>query len=445
MPTSNPPPEQQVEHNPENDRRIQQLEEEVNRLKSDLRELEVLNDLAIAASSSRDIDQMLDIVVQKSVQALRAKQGAIKLLTEQTETLFKTLAQVDERSRLTEFRVGIHIIGWVLRHRQPLLIEDLAGDTRFNATPQEKEEIRSLLCVPIISGAEILGIILVTNKKGPEPFNQRDKRLLSIIAAQSGHLIRNRQLQAESLEKKRIEQELALARKIQISLIPKEVPPVKNLKIASYIQTADQVGGDYFDYFMLGDDRLGIVVADVSGHGPSAALIMTMVKGILHSVTQKFQSADRVLAELNAVLYNIAPPEIFVTMMFLVFDTQNLTLRYSNAGHAPLFYGNAPQGSCERLKFYSPSLCISPNSRYEEKEIPLKPGDVFFIYTDGVTESFNAAGKMLSEEGLFQEIKSLIGETPGKIVKQITDTLIKFRGAEPQHDDIAMIAVGVEL
>jgi len=444
MPTSNPPPEQQREHHSGNERRIQQLEEEVNRLKSDLRELEVLNDLAIAASSTQDIDHLLDIVVEKSVKALRAKQGAIKLLTEQTETPFKTLAQVDERSRLTEFKVGIHIIGWVLRHRQPLLIEDLAGDIRFHATPQEKEEIHSLLCVPIISRAEMLGIIMVTNKKGPEPFNQRDKRLLTIIAAQSGHLIRNRQLQAEALEKKRIEQELALARKIQMRLIPKEVPPVKNLKIASYIQTADQVGGDYFDYFMLGDNRLGIVVADVSGHGPSAALIMTMVKGILHSVTQKFQSPDRVLAELNSVLYNIVPPEIFVTMMFLVFDSQNMVLRYSNAGHAPLFYGNTAKGSCERLKFYSPSLCISPASQYEEREIPLKQGDIFFIYTDGVTESFNAAGKMLSEEGLFREIKSLMGETPGKIINQITDTLINFRGAALQHDDIAMIAVGVE-
>lgn len=444
MPTSNPPPEQQREHNSEDERRIQQLEQEVSRLKSDLRELEVLNDLAIAASSTQDIDHLLDIVVEKSVKALRAKQGAIKLLTEQAETPFKTLTQVDERSRLTEFRVGIHIIGWVLHHREPLLIEDLAGDTRFHATPQEKEEIHSLLCVPIISHAEMLGIIMVTNKRGPEPFNQRDKRLLTIIAAQSGHLIRNRQLQAEALEKKRIEQELALARGIQMRLIPKEVPPVKNLQIASYIQTADQVGGDYFDFFMLGDNRLGIVVADVSGHGFPAALIMTMVKGILHSVTQKFQSPDRVLAELNSVLYNITPPEIFVTMMFLVFDSQNMVLRYSNAGHAPVFYGNAAKGSCERLIFYSPSLCISPASQYQEREIPLKPGDIFFIYTDGVTESFNSAGKMLSEEGLFQEIKSLMGETPGKIINRITDTLINFRGAALQHDDIAMIAVGVE-
>lgn len=444
MPTSNPPPDRQGEHNAESDRRIQQLEQDVHRLKSDLRELEVLNDLAIAASSTQEIDHMLDIVVQKSVQALRAEQGAIKLLTEQTETPFKTLVQVDKKSRLIEFRVGIHIIGWVLLHRQPLLIEDLAGDTRFHATPQEKEEIRSLLCVPIISHAEMLGILMVTNKKGPEPFNQRDKRLLTIIASQSGQLIRNRQLQAEALEKKRIEQELALARKIQMSLIPGEDPQVKNLQIASYIQTADQVGGDYFDYFMLGDNRLGIVIADVSGHGPSAALIMTMVKGILHSVTQKFKSADRVLADLNSVLYNIVPPEIFVTMMFLVFDIPNMILRYSNAGHAPLFYGNASSGSCERLKFYSPSLCISPVSQYIEEEIPLKQGDLFFIYTDGVTESFNAAGRMLLEKGLFHEIKSLLAETPENIVNHINDTLGKFRGGAPQDDDIAMIAVRVE-
>lgn len=440
---SNPPPNLEGEHNAGSDQRILRLEEEIQRLQSDLKELEVLNELAIALGSSRNIDQMLDIVVDKSVQALRAEQGAIKLLTEEEDAPLKTLIQVDRRSRVIDYRVGLHIIGWVLKNRQPLLIENLAGDARFHASAQEAAEIKSLLCVPIFSRTEMLGILMVTNKKGSEPFNRRDQRFLSIIAAQSGELIRNRRLQAEALEKKRIEQELALARKIQMSLIPKEVPQAEKLQIIGYIQTADMVGGDYFDYFNLGDGQIGVAIADVSGHGPSAALIMTMVKGILHSLAQKFESAGRALRELNAVLYNIVPPEIFVSMLFLVFDAPKGILRFASAGHPPLLHYHRQSASCQAERIFSPALCLSPDSEYSEREIPLAPGDLFFIYTDGVTEVSDASGNMLAEEGLLRAVRATAAQTPGEIIEHLKNTIRLFAGNTPQNDDLAMIAIKV--
>ena len=443
MSQSIPPPDGAAKHNSEVDPQILRLEEEIRRLKSDLKELEVLNDLAVAASSTQDVDEMLDIVLDKSVQALRAEQGAIKLLTEREETPFKTLFQVDQRSHIIDFQVGLHITGWVLVHRQALLIEDLGSDPRFHASAQEILEIKSLLCVPIFFRAEMLGILMVTNKKGDEPFNRRDQRFLSIIAAQSGQLIRNSQLQAEALEKKRIEQELAVARQIQMSLIPKEVPQTGKLEIAGYIQTADMVGGDYFDYFNLGEGRTGIAIADVSGHGPSAALIMTMVKGILHSVSQKFKSAARALAELNAVLYKIVPPEIFVSMLFLVFDAQKKVLRFAAAGHPPLLHYHSQSAFCRAERMLSPVLCLSPVSEYSETEIPLAPGDLFFVYTDGVTETFDAAGNMLSEERLLLAVQAAAEKHPEEIIEHLKGTIQSFSGNTAQNDDIAMIAVKV--
>jgi sigma-B regulation protein RsbU (phosphoserine phosphatase) len=430
--------------NPEENHKITQLEKEVQRLKSAVEELTVLNELAIAASLSLDVDQMLDIIVEKSIKAMKAEQGSILLVTEQEDAPLRTLIrQADQRSRLLTYKVGTHITGWVLKHQQPLMIEDLATDSRFHPTEQERKEIRSVLCVPIRLKAKIIGILMVTNKKTFEPFNDNDLRLLSIIAAQSGQLIRNSQLQQEALETKRMEQELAMARKIQQSLLPKKTPETKNLEIASFFNPTDEVGGDYYDYFPLEEDRIGIVLADVSGHGASAALVMTMVKGIIHSITHKFETTDQVLAEMNSILSPIIPRDMFVTTIFLVFDLKKRLLRYSNAGHSPLLFFNTQAKACQLIELKGPALGLTNLSVYQEKEISLNPGDLFLIYTDGVTEAFNEQGEMFEESRLIQAVEEVSQDPAQKIIEHVNSKLKGFVNNAPQNDDVAMITVKV--
>jgi len=192
---------------------ISQLEVEVQRLKSAVEELTVLNDLAITASSSLEVDQVLDIIIEKSIKAVQAEQGSILLVTHHQENPLQTLVrQADRHSRVLNYKVGSHITGWVLKHNQPLIVEDLSKDKRFYTTEEERKNIHSLLGVPIQFRGKIIGILTVTNKKSINSFSKDDLRLLSIIAAQSGQLIRNSQLQQEALEKERLTQELAMAR-----------------------------------------------------------------------------------------------------------------------------------------------------------------------------------------------------------------------------------------
>jgi sigma-B regulation protein RsbU (phosphoserine phosphatase) len=423
---------------------IAQLESEIHRLKSAVEELTVLNDLAIAAGKSLEVDQMLDIIVEKSIKAVKAEQGSIMLVTEQQEAPLKTLVrQADQRSRLLTYKVGINITGWVLKHQQPLMIENLSTDSRFQTTEQERKEIKSVLCVPIRFQARLLGILMVTNKKTFEPFHADDLRLLSIIAAQSGQLIRNSQLQQETLEKKRLEQELAMAREIQLGLLPKGFPKTASLEISSYFNPADEVSGDYYDYFYLGPDKIGMVLADVSGHGASAALLMTMVKGILHAITQNFASTDRVLAEMNAILDHVMPRDKFVTMMFLVFDLPNRLMHYSSAGHNPLLFYESRSRSTRMVELRGPALGLSRLSVFKEKEIALNQGDLFLIYTDGVTEAFNQQGEMFEETRLIQAVEEAVSEPAGKIIAHVNNKLRAFTDKARQADDVAMIAVKV--
>lgn len=427
------------------DQKISQLENEVQRLKSAVEELTVLNDLAIAAGTSLEVDRILDIIVEKATRAVKAEQGSILLVTEEKDAPLKTLIrqQVDQRSRILTYKVGSHITGWVLTYQQPLMIENLATDPRFHATEQERKEIRSVLCVPIRYKAKLIGILMVTNKKTFEPFTSDDLRLLSIIAAQSGQLIQNSKLQEEALEKRRMKQELAVAREIQMSLVPKRLPETKALDISSYFNPAEEIGGDYFDYFDLGEDRIGVLVADVSGHGVSAALVMAVVKGVLHSITQRFESTDKVLLEMNSILNRIVPREMFVTLMFLVFDLKNKTLRYSSAGHNPLLFYDSVSRSCGMTDLRGPALGISNLSVYKEKEIPLDCGDVFFVYTDGVTEAVNERLEMFEGNRLIQAVEEVTSKRAWEIIDHVKGKLREFTGKAPQNDDVAMIAVKV--
>lgn len=421
---------------------IVRLKAELERLKSAVEELTVLNDLAIAASSTLEVDQMLDTIVQKSVKAVRAEQGKIMLVTEQQGSPLQTLIRQDNVSgRSAAFNVGTHITGWVLKNQKTLMIENLATDNRFITSEEEKKGIRSVLCVPIWYRANIIGVLMVTNKKTDEPFTENDSRLLSIIAAQSGQLIKNSQLQEETIEKKRMEQELFLAQRIQQSLIPQKIPESESLDIACHFSPADEVGGDYYDFFQIDTGKIGVVLADVSGHGVSAAMIMTMVKGILNTIAHQFSTASEAIGKINLILSRIAPPEMFVTIVFLVFDTERKVLQVSNAGHNPIVYYNGKTHKPDWIKIPSCALNLSLEARYQIEEISLSPNDLFILYTDGVTEATNSESEMFGEGRLLEAIKKNTDKSADKIIQNIQTDLSRFTNNASQSDDIALMAI----
>ena len=428
-----------------NNHEQQRLQEEVQRLRSAITELTVLNDLAIAASTSSEVDEMLDIIVKKTVKAVKAEQGAIQLVTPDKDTPLQTLIrQKDRESRVLTYKVGTSITGWVLLHQQPLKIDNLSEDTRFSPSEQERQDIKSVLCVPIRFKAELIGLLTVTNKHQGAAFDDGDLRLISIIAAQSGQLIRNSQLQAEALEKKRMQRELELARKIQDKLLPKGVPATKALNIASFFKAADEVSGDYFDYFDLGEERIGIGIADVSGHGVAPALMMSMLKGVLHAILKKFQSPSQVLTEMNAVLGKTMPWDMFATMAFLVFDLKKNVLTLSNAGHNPLLIYVHKKQACEALVFKGMALGLTPKAQFEETEIALEPEDTFVLYTDGITESFSDTQEMFEEARLIKAVEEVGHLDATAIVEHIKGQVQQFTGAAAQSDDMALIVVKIK-
>ncbi len=183
-------------------KKIQELELEVKRLKASVEELRLLNDIAVSASKETDVDLMLNVIVKKSIKALDAEQSLILLVTKNPKDPFKTIIRQDDRSSLKHtYHVGEHITGWVLLNKEALVIEDLSKDKRFHSTEEEKEDIHSVLCVPIWFEGNIIGVMMAINKKNKKLFSKNDLTLFSIISVQAGQLIKNLELQRETFLK----------------------------------------------------------------------------------------------------------------------------------------------------------------------------------------------------------------------------------------------------
>ncbi len=185
-----------------NFQKIKKLEAEVANLKSSVNELKILNDIALTTGKATDIDQILNLIVQKCVSVIEAEQGSIHLVTENEIEPFKTIVRKDDSSNLKHsYHIGSNITGWVLLYKEPLIIENLSKDKRFDPSEEEKRDIRSVLCVPIWFEGAIIGIMMLINKKFQKHFSQNDLTLFTIISVQAGQLIKNLQLQRDYFQK----------------------------------------------------------------------------------------------------------------------------------------------------------------------------------------------------------------------------------------------------
>lgn len=415
---------------------------EIQQLKTAVAELTLLNELALAASSSLEVDHILDIIVEKSIRALRAEQGSIMLVSLQADAPLKTLIRQDNLSQQgQQYKVGTHISGWVLKYRKSLIVEDLASDDRFHVSADEARMISTLIAVPIQYKGNMIGVLIMTNKKNGEKFSNDDQRLLNIIAAQSAQLIRNSQLQIEALEKKRLEYELDLAHDIQQKLLPEQTPKIPGFDIASYFKPHESVSGDYYDYFPLSATRLGLMLADVSGHGPPAALVMTLVKGVTHSIVSENKTPGTILTEINNIICRIIPPEMFVTMLFMFFDRESNKILLANAGHNPVIYYSNSSSRSEILAAKDFPINVMPDTRFEDQVLDLDDISKILLFTDGLPEAENQEGEMLGIDPLC-ELLSLNHQSESQTVIDETVRLLNsHRGDQQISDDIVIIAV----
>jgi len=255
----------------------------------------------------------------------------------------------------------------------------------------------------------------------------------------------------EQAEKQRLEEELRIARQIQMSLLPQGAVSHPGLRISALCLPATEVGGDYYDLLPLSESRLAVLVADVSGKGTSAALYMAELKGLVLSLSRIYDSPARLLGEANRILSANMDARSFVTMTYAVVDTAERTMRYARAGHNPILHLEAATGRTRMLAPAGLGLGIDPGGRFEEileeAVLPLRSGDVFLFFTDGLTEAMNERSELFGELRL-RELMERAGEagdgTPvAELKERILAEIRRFVGGAAPQDDLTLVILKV--
>ncbi|NIR52429.1 SpoIIE family protein phosphatase [candidate division KSB1 bacterium] len=248
-------------------------------------------------------------------------------------------------------------------------------------------------------------------------------------------------------ERERMSKELEIARNVQRSLLPKENPLVEGYDIAGVCIPALEVGGDYYDFFHLGDGRLGIAIGDVSGKGVPAAIYMTLTKGILQSHASEIFSPREVLNKVNRQMYTNIERNSFVSMFYAVLDMRKHTIRFARAGHNPAILAHRSNDTNTLLQPKGIAVGLADDTKFyeflEELEIKLENGDVLAFYTDGFTEASTKDGAEYGEERLERTISENKNGSASLIVQNIVRSVKRFVGNHPQHDDMTMVIIKV--
>jgi len=418
------------------------LEEENLRLRRAVEELSILNEITAAISSTMRVEEITKLIVSKCIQRIGVEQGSVTLLKEDQAEPLKTFVRVmDNKMDNVPYRLGLSLTGWMLKNQKPLLINDLSTDQRFSGISLGTERIKSVLSVPLKVKNKMIGHISLFNKKEKD-FTQEDLRLLSIIAIQSAQTIENARLYEEERKLLDLEKDLKVASHIQQALLPDANPTIEGIEIFGQWIPAKEVGGDYYDFIQIDDSHLGIAIADVSGKGTSAALIMANLQACLRGQALINRSVRDTVTKINFMLSRSMDMGKFITLVYGILDTKEKILTYSNAGHNYPFLLDR-EGGVEILEKGGTVLGAFDDFVYEEETIKLNSGDLLLLYTDGITEAMNEKDEMFEEERLLNLLKENRGISAQELSQKIVDSVLSFQGSTPQSDDLTLVLLKV--
>jgi sigma-B regulation protein RsbU (phosphoserine phosphatase) len=333
-------------------------------------------------------------------------------------------------------RSGKGIIGHVIHTGETVLAPDVRLDPHYVAG---RKGTLSELAVPIVSGAGVIGCLNVESDR-EAAFTADDAELLQFFASAAALSIEKALLHRQVLEKQRIEDQLSVAREVQFGLLPSAPPRLAGYDVAAVNLPTHAIGGDYYDYVPLGEDRIGVVVADVSGKGIPAALIMATFRAALRTEMRRQADLREVAARLNQAVLEFRDASRFVTAVCCVLDTASGRLRYVNCGHNPPLLLRR-SGANETLRLGGTALGLRAGEGFEAGTLQLAPGDTLVLYTDGVVEPANGADAEFGVERLEAAVRAAAGRPASEALRSVIDATHAFSGRDGYEDDFTLVVL----
>ena len=407
----------------------------------DNRMLAVLTRAGMELINYRAPEEVLQVIMDLVFEAIPAERGFLMLLEGEGKELVSKVVRDLKKSYGGKISLSRSIAKMVVDNRQSVLTSDAQTDERFKMKESiVLQGIRSAMCVPLWNNRAVIGLIYVDTLNVARTFSPEDLKLLTLLANIAAVKIENAKLFEEQIEKDRMEKELKNAAAIQRKLLPVGNPVFEGYDVAGFNDPCREVGGDYYDFIQRGPRRLGIAIADVSGKGTGAALLMATVRASFRAHVEVAVEIQTLVASLNETIVQSANTNNFVSFYYGEIDGDTGAVRCVNAGH------NAPMliragGAVERLKADGVILGIFPGAKYKLSETSLSPGDMLFAFSDGVTETQNEVDEEFGEERLISLLQQNRTAPAAAIRDLVTASLREFKGAAPQYDDVTMIVV----
>ncbi len=362
--------------------------------------LPALNEAASALIVNYEVEELLPKVLELVERAVPSERSALLLREgEGSELEIKAARGLDHQSLV----ISRTLVEEVLVKNRAVLTVDAQSDDRFEGAQSIlMEGIRSVICAPLWNNKEVIGLVYLDHRFGGRSFGGDDLRLLGLLANMAAVKIENTRLLAEQIEKRRMEEQLAVGAQIQRKLLPDQDPQLAGYDIRGTSQPCYEVGGDYYDFVAKKDGQLAVLVGDISGKGIGAALLMAVLQASVRTLVHRTDEPATLVAELNQVLVENSPSNKFSTLFYGELDPEAHRFTYVNGGHNPPLVVRAGFGveGMEELDSTGPLVGLIPGARFEARTIALNPGDTLFVYTDGISEREDNDGEEIGTEGL---------------------------------------------
>ncbi|HKO97754.1 MAG TPA: GAF domain-containing SpoIIE family protein phosphatase [Pyrinomonadaceae bacterium] len=342
---------------------------------------------------------------------------------------------IEELSNL-HLKLGEGFIGHVAVTAEPMISPDVRNDPIYiNA----RRETRSEMVAPIISNTEVIGVFDLESDQ-LNAYSDDDLQVLMLLASQVAIIIEKVMLHQQLIEKKRLEGQLEVARQVQLELLPARDPELTGYDISAYNYPTEEVSGDYYDWVQIFDDQIGLVIADVSGKGVPAALLMAFLRASLRAATHIGYSPHISMAKVNYLLWESIERNQFVTAFYGILDATNKTLSYTNAGHNPPLLLDK-EGNAKFIDKGSLPLGMFRDTRYHEYYLTTEPGDVLVLYTDGVTEAHNSKGEEFGRQRLAEAVRANQQLEARELIAAVKNLVMEWTEGLGATDDVTFFVI----
>lgn len=406
--------------------------------------LRTLYEITGVMNRSLHFDEALNNIIDAVMIVTKAQRGFLMEAQEGGDDLRVLVARGLDGKTIEEEGYSRTIVNQVVTTREPLLTNNAQFDTRYQVGQSIiMRGLRAILCAPLMVQERLLGAIYVDTSMRSGNFSQSDRDLLSAVAGQAAIALENARLYSVAVEKGRLEQELQMASQIQQALLPTRMPQVSGYEIAAQWEAAREVAGDFYDLFVLGEERFGVVIADVSDKGAPAAIFMAVARTMIRAHSHAGLSAVETVARTNDLILEDADSGMFVTVYHSIFEAGGRSV-HVNAGHNPPLLFRQSSGEVMFMPRGGRALGWFPGNPLQEVELDMQNGDIMVFYTDGVTDAENPHGDFYGEPRLMEVVASCRGMSAKAVLDRIVTDVKRFCDGVPAFDDITIVVVSYQ-